>query len=114
LWQAKFHRFSYQERAIVGRLFIMIKRQKSSDGVIKVTFSLPLEQAPEATSVAGDFNNWDPLANPMKKRSNGTRSASVEIPEGEVVNFRYLANGGQWFNDDEADFGDSGNNVLAA
>lgn len=92
----------------------MIKRQKSKGRNTKVTFALPLEIAPVATSVTGDFNGWDPLATPMKKRSNGTRSASIEVPEGEVVSFKYLADGGHWFTDNEADVGDDGNNQLAA
>ncbi len=92
----------------------MIKRQKSKGGVTKVTFALPIEDAPAHTSVVGDFNNWDPLVTPMKKRSNGTRSASVEIGKGEVVSFRYLADGGHWFNDGETDIDDTGNNQLAA
>ena len=91
----------------------MIKRQKSKGGATKVTFVLPIEDAPADTSVVGDFNNWDPLANPMKKRSNGTRSASVEIGEGEVINFRYLADGGHWFCDSDTDITDEGNSQLA-
>ncbi len=92
----------------------MIRRQKLKSGSTKVTFVLPLDQAPQSTSVTGDFNAWDPLVHPMKKRSNGTRSASVEVPEGEVVEFRYLAEGGVWFNDADADQNDEGNSFLAA
>lgn len=78
-----------------------------------MTFALPLEEAPEATSVVGDFNSWDPLATPLKKRSNGTRSASVRLDGGDVVSFRYLSDGGHWFNDGEIDIDDAGNNQLA-
>lgn len=92
----------------------MIQRKQLKNGVTKVTFALPLDQAPEPTSVTGDFNGWDPLQHPMKKRSNGTRSASVEIAEGDVVQFRYLADGGVWFNETESDTNDDGNNILAA
>ena len=92
----------------------MIRRQTLTSGATKVTFVLRLDQAPESTSVAGDFNEWDPLTHPMKKRSNGTRSASVEIPAGEVVEFRYLADGGVWFNEADAEQNDDGNSFLAA
>lgn len=92
----------------------MIKRQNSKDGGTKVTFALPLDEVPEPTSVVGDFNNWDPLATPMKKRSNGTRSASVVVPLNQTVAFKYLADGGQWLVDDDADVDDAGNNILAA
>lgn len=92
----------------------MIKREKSKDGTVKMTFVLSLEEAPTATSVVGDFNNWDPMATPLKKRSNGTRSGSVEVGDGEVVCFRYLADGGQWFNDTDVDIDEAGNNQATA
>lgn len=92
----------------------MIRRQKMKNGVTKVTFALPLDEAPEATSVTGDFNNWDPMTHPLKKRSNGTRSTSVELNEGDVVQFRYLRNGGVWFNEADSELNDEGNNTLAA
>ena len=92
----------------------MIRRQKLKTGATKLTFVLPLDEAPEATSVIGDFNTWDPLCHPMKKRSNGTRSASVEVPEGEVLQFRYLAEGGLWFNDADSDTNGEGNSVITA
>lgn len=92
----------------------MIKRQKTTNGGIKLTFALPLDEAPEPTSVTGDFNGWDPLAHPLKKRSNGTRSTSIELQPGEVVRFKYLADGGHWFADADVDVNDDGDNVLAA
>ena len=90
----------------------MIKRQTKSNGTVKITFSLPLDIAPEATSVAGDFNDWDPLATPMKKRRNGTRSASIEVPADTASCFKYLADGGHWFTDPELDVDEAGNNWL--
>ena len=92
----------------------MIRREKLPTGDTKVTFSLPLSEVPEPTSVMGDFNDWDPMTHPLKKRNNGTRSASVELSEGEVVQFRYLSDGGRWFNETEADCNNEGNNFLAA
>ena len=52
-------------------------------------------------SVVGDFNGWDPFAHPLRRRSNGTRSATVTVATGRTLHFRYLAEGGMWF-DDEA------------
>ncbi len=92
----------------------VLKRQKTKKGTVKVTFALPLEETPEAVSVTGDFNGWDPHANPLIKRNNGTRSAAVEVPQGQVVQFKYLADGGHWFNDAETDISDEGNSVIAA
>lgn len=67
---------------------------------IKVTFAVA-DDGP--VSVVGDFNQWDPFATPLKKRSNGTRSASVLVKKGSEVRFRYLADGGQFFDEPEAD-----------
>ena len=80
----------------------MIKRSNGKDGV-KLTFSLSLADTPTSVSVLGDFNGWDPHAHPLKKRANGTRSASVVVPPGREYCFKYLADGGTWFNDIEAD-----------
>ncbi|MBN1261269.1 MAG: isoamylase early set domain-containing protein [Anaerolineae bacterium] len=80
----------------------MIRRDnvKGSDK-LKVTFILG-EDSP-AASVVGDFNNWDPLVNPMKRRSNQKFSTSVILEPGKRYVFRYLAEGGGWFNDEDAD-----------
>jgi 1,4-alpha-glucan branching enzyme len=79
----------------------MVKRKPSADGSsTTVTFVLPVA---EAVSVVGDFNGWDPLVHPMKKRSNGTRSVSIELPSGQCYPFRYLADGGVFFDEPEAD-----------
>ena len=39
----------------------------------------------------------------IKKRTNGTRSVQVTLPAGTQVRFRYLADGGAFFDDDAAD-----------
>jgi 1,4-alpha-glucan branching enzyme len=80
----------------------MIKRSNGKDG-IKLTFTLSLADTPQPVSVLGDFNEWDPHAHPLKKRTNGTRSATVVVPPGNAFAFKYLAEGGTWFNDVEAD-----------
>jgi len=80
----------------------MIKRSKAADGV-KLTFTLSLDDTPNPVSVLGDFNGWDEHAHPLKKRSNGTRSVSVTVPAGGRYQFKYLAEGGTWFNDVDAD-----------
>ena len=65
----------------------------------KVTFVLPEDVGP--VSVVGDWNRWDPLAHPLRRRSNGTRSVSVQLPSG-VHAFRYLAEEGRWFDEPDA------------
>lgn len=66
----------------------------------KVTFVLPAETGP--VSVVGAFNGWDPHAHPMKKRSNGTRSVTIDLTAGAHA-FRYLAEGGVFFDEPDAD-----------
>lgn len=80
----------------------MLKRQNlKKEKKVKVTFVVPAE-LPNAY-VAGDFNKWDTSALPLKKRSNGTRSASVELKPGQKYAFRYVSEDGNWFNEEEAD-----------
>lgn len=81
----------------------MIKVAKPShDGTVRVTFVLPAAEPAGAVSVVGDFNGWDPYAHPLRKRGNGARSAAVDVPAGSTLHFRYLAEGGIWFDDDTA------------
>jgi hypothetical protein len=90
----------------------MLKRSDS-----KCTFVLPVDAGP--ASVVGDFNRWDPFTHPLKKRSNGTLSVSVELPPG-IYSFRYLADGGVFFDEPEADavepngFGDTHSVLVVA
>ena len=81
----------------------VIKRANASGGSVKVTFVVGVEECDQPVSVVGDFNGWDPLATPLRKRSNGTRSASVELRAGESYRFKYLAEGGRWFCDSDVE-----------
>ncbi|MBK6871029.1 MAG: isoamylase early set domain-containing protein [Kineosporiaceae bacterium] len=78
-------------------------RRKPTGRDVKVTFALPTDSSPARVSVVGDFNSWIPGAHTLIKRTNGTRSVSVTVPRGSVYRFRYLAEGGDWFDDPEAD-----------
>jgi hypothetical protein len=79
----------------------LIKTAKPGrDGTVRVTFTLPAERPGGAVSVVGDFNGWDPFAHPLRRRSNGTRSAAVTVRAGSTLHFRYLAEDGVWFDDE--------------
>jgi len=72
----------------------MIKATRAGrDGSIRVTFALPV-------SVVGSFNDWNPFAHPLRRRANRTRSAVVTVQAGTTLHFRYLAEGGVWFDDE--------------
>lgn len=79
----------------------MIKTTKpGSDGTVRVTFALPADEPAGAVSVVGSFNNWDPFAHPLRRRANRTRSAAVTVKSGTTLHFRYLGEGGVWFDDE--------------
>lgn len=92
----------------------MIKVAKpTSSGTVRVTFVLPAAEPAGAVSVVGDFNDWNPYAHPLRRRANGARSAVVTLPAGSTLCFRYLAEGGVWFDDDTAEaLGDQGATIT--
>lgn len=70
---------------------------------VKVTFAVPEDGVDgQAVAVVGDFNDWDPTATPLRPEGN-LRSATVTLPAGGRYAFRYLAEDGRWFNDEDAD-----------
>lgn len=89
----------------------MIRRSRLFGQKTRVTFSLPSDDAPEAVSVVGTFNDWTPGRHALVPRRDGTRSVSVTLPAGEH-RFRYLATGGLWFDDHGADVIDPAGSVL--
>jgi hypothetical protein len=79
----------------------MIKATRPGrDGSIRVTFALPADEPAGAVSVVGSFNDWNPFAHPLRRRANRTRSAAVTVQAGTTLHFRYLAEGGVWFDDE--------------
>ncbi len=82
--------------ACAGATICFVMKRKGT----KLTFVLPIDAGP--VSVVGDFNGWDPFAHPLKKRSNGTLSISVEVDHGSH-SFRYLGADGGFFDEPDAD-----------
>ncbi len=69
----------------------------------KIVFVLPDDIHHGPVSAVGTFNDWTPGVHKLIKRSNGTRSVSVAVAKGEQIEFRYLGDGGVWFDDADAD-----------
>jgi Helix-hairpin-helix domain len=76
----------------------MISRAPLVDRVA-VTFHLDVDFP---VSVVGDFNSWDPLSDPLTPLAGGMRSRTIELAPGTYA-FRYLADGGHFFDADDAD-----------
>lgn len=52
-----------------------------------------------SVSLAGDFNNWDPLAAPFVKEDNGLWTATIALPAPGGYQYKFVVNGGQWIED---------------
>jgi 1,4-alpha-glucan branching enzyme len=73
----------------------------------EVSFELSKEQLPagveaDTVSVAGEFNGWDPAADPLKK-VKGVWKLRKDLEPDQEIQFRYVINGTIWINDPEAD-----------
>lgn len=84
---------------------IKVSRQHKA-GTAKVTFTLPADFPAGPVSVLGTFNDWTPGVHPLKNRAGGVRTASVTVPAGTTLCFRYLgddlSSGDGWFDDADA------------
>jgi len=83
----------------------MEKHYLKSRPTCKVTFRLPGDGvlAAESVTVAGEFNNWDIRATPMKRQKNGDFIVVLELERGREYRFRYCIDGDRWENDRHAD-----------
>lgn len=82
----------------------MLQRSKSKNSAqVKVTFTLANDHTPQPQAVVGDFNQWDPTVNPLKRRSNNTYSTTVTLATGQRYAFRYLCEGTHWCDEADAD-----------
>lgn len=86
----------------------------------RVTFRLPKAAVSNGKCVyiVGDFNDWDPRADQMKKSRNGDYTIKIELEPDREYQFRYLIDSCVWENDWQADnyvrnpYGDSENSVV--
>ena len=94
-----------KSKPVPAQLTGLKKQYMKSSPVCKVTFRLPKDAAPDAStvSVVGEFNNWDMTEHQMKKLKNGDFTAIVELPCNREFRFRYLIDSCRWENDWSAD-----------
>ena len=67
-----------------------------------VTIQMPAEVEAEGLSVVGDFNEWNPAKDPMKRRKDGTWARTLRLGPG-TYRYRCVSDRGAWFNDATAD-----------
>lgn len=83
----------------------MQKEYRTEKTMCKVTFKLQHAAAHDAQSVtlAGDFNNWDRRANPLRRLKSGTWFLTQVLEAGKNYQFRYCIDESRWENDVLAD-----------
>lgn len=84
------------------------KRYIKSRDVWKVTFEVSGGQLPEGIEIqdvhlVGEFNGWNKSGTPIKASKGDTYKVVLELQPSTTYQFRYLANGEYWFNDESAD-----------
>ncbi len=68
----------------------------------QVTFHLPEDVEAKEANLVGEFNAWDATATPMKK-VKGVWKTTLELEKDREYQFRYVVDGGEWYNDEAAD-----------
>lgn len=83
----------------------MIEKKVSPKGKsVRVVFELPADAAHERVTVVGDFNEWNTEKDVMKfDAKTGTWSKTISLKPGNTYEFRYLVDGRNWRNDEQAD-----------
>ena len=77
------------------------KQYLKNKSICKVSFSIAAKDA-NKVAVIGNFNGWDPKANPLKKLKNGTFKGTMDLKKDQSYEFRYVVDG-EYVNDEEAD-----------
>jgi 1,4-alpha-glucan branching enzyme len=52
-----------------------------------------------SVSVAGDFNEWDQLATPLKRNNEGLWSTNIIVPRLARFEYKFIVNGQRWIED---------------
>jgi hypothetical protein len=82
----------------------MLERQPDPrSGKIVVTFRLPAAAGATVAWVAGEWNDWSQLADPMEATADGVLERKVMLEPGRSYRFRYYLGDDRWENDWDAD-----------
>ncbi|QPC83148.1 isoamylase early set domain-containing protein [Phototrophicus methaneseepsis] len=80
----------------------MVVKEKAKDK-IRATFTSPSINDCECLYLVGDFNEWDAQSHPMKQAEDGTWSLTISLDKGQVYQYRFYTDNGNWLNDNDAD-----------
>lgn len=82
----------------------MISKSYYNNGnTCRVTFRVCPDRDPGSVYLVSSHDDWDKHARPMTRRKDGCFSTSLVLPKGARVQFRYLLDGDQWINEENAD-----------
>jgi hypothetical protein len=70
---------------------------------VRVTFTVLDDGTGAQVSVVGSFNDWVAGKDPLFAREDGRLGVTITLSSDDDVHFRYLREGGIWFDDDDAD-----------
>ncbi|MET0326232.1 MAG: isoamylase early set domain-containing protein [Ilumatobacteraceae bacterium] len=80
----------------------MIVCRARADGLVEITFRLPVDHPAAPVGVAGTFNGWEWQATPLVADGDHLVASTV-VTTGGRYEFRYRTADGRWFNDESAD-----------
>ena len=80
----------------------MIK-SRAAKGKAAVTFTVDPGVGAQTAAVCGDWNDWSPGADVMRRDAAGGFSLTVDLQPGRAYRFRYFLDGQRWDNDWAAD-----------
>ena len=84
---------------IIDKVFIGNGKERHA----RVTFTLPNSTWADAIYLVGDFNGWDHRSHPFQRERGGQWTITVQLELGHAYQFRYLRDGTEWMNDQQAD-----------
>ncbi len=77
--------------------------RQNGERMVKVTFRLPATLWVDTIHLVGDFNGWNCISHPLRQDRAGNWFLTVELEANRIYQFRYLCDGTEWFNDNQAD-----------
>jgi 1,4-alpha-glucan branching enzyme len=75
-----------------------MQKNSSKQKIKSIQFSFNAGEAKQV-SLVGEFNNWNPDADPMQKDENGTWTKKIMLPPGDIE-YKFWVDG-QWIQDPE-------------